>query len=508
MIRSKYNFVLWLILRAAVLFAAIVFPRLMVLGGLPATDEGFYAFYSQLFHHYLSVHGHLPNWGPLMLYPLTVNWIFGTGWNPIISLRFLDLIISLIAGWLFCELVVKETKDRLIGSAIAFLFLFTMNQPVFIQNGFKNPIFFSYIFLFSALLLVRNENRNSVIKYLLLGCFLAFVVFARETFISFSIFGLTVIFIRNGLKKSLLVGLGAGISSLFLLSWILLSRGGVAPLIESYRNMGKVFSVFDSYNGNLFFENGAIAFKNSWQALLLAVSFVWIFLRKEKCTFRSAVFWGVFLFIPLLEPFFKIAFPYHFSVILPVLGYFLSWIYGRSLRQSKDKIMALSIVIILSLTFGKNIRSLSRCWSVTRSNLIGVFSNKWTNDSILASNYLFISDSIKAVAKPQSSLLVSGFMHALYPLTGLLPNDLNLSDLSSFVIQVGFDERRLKKKLNASGASFLFITNRTDQLGAVGKYEIDRVIKGSEAYEKVFVVPLNAQRSYGSFGGTLYKHKQ
>ena len=77
------------------ILAATAFPRLMLMWGLPATDEGVYAYYAQLAHATLVAGNGLPTSGTLALYPMLLSWIFELGGNHMILLRLADLIMAL-----------------------------------------------------------------------------------------------------------------------------------------------------------------------------------------------------------------------------------------------------------------------------------------------------------------------------------------------------------------------------------------------------------------------------
>lgn len=123
----------------------------MLIGGLPATDEGVFAYFAQLIHASLITSKSLPHTGPLALYLLLCNWVFAFNINPLVALRFIDMLVATLAGYLFYRAIEIESGSRLGAFLICLLFLFTMNQPVFIQYGFKNSMFAAYVPLFASL---------------------------------------------------------------------------------------------------------------------------------------------------------------------------------------------------------------------------------------------------------------------------------------------------------------------------------------------------------------------
>ncbi len=140
---------------------AVALPRLMVVGGLPTTDEGFQAYYAQIMHASLAGGHGLPDTGPLMFYSLLVNWVFAFGANPMIALRLVDMLVAVAAGYALYRVIEVESRSRLGALLIALLFLFTMNHPTFTQHGFKNSIHAAYLPLFAALWLGLTAPANA-----------------------------------------------------------------------------------------------------------------------------------------------------------------------------------------------------------------------------------------------------------------------------------------------------------------------------------------------------------
>ena len=143
---------------------AVALPRLMVVGGLPTTDEGFQAYYAQIMHASLAGGHGLPDTGPLMFYSLLVNWVFAFGANPMIALRLVDMLVAVTAGYALYRVIEVESRSRLGALLIALLFLFTMNHPTFTQHGFKNSIHAAYLPLFAALWLGLTAPTNATAR--------------------------------------------------------------------------------------------------------------------------------------------------------------------------------------------------------------------------------------------------------------------------------------------------------------------------------------------------------
>ncbi len=83
-----------------IILLATVIQRLMVVGGLPTTDEGIYAYQAQLIHSSLTAGKGLPDAGTLNLYPMLLSWVFEITSNSLIIFRLMDLLVAITASWL------------------------------------------------------------------------------------------------------------------------------------------------------------------------------------------------------------------------------------------------------------------------------------------------------------------------------------------------------------------------------------------------------------------------
>jgi len=167
------------------ILAATIFPRLMVLGGLPTTDEGFYAYQAQVIHSTLTAGEGLPNDGFLAIYPMLLSWVFEFTANHFVLLRLVDLVVAAVAAYILFLVLKRESGSLFGGALISFVFLFIMNQPLFIQTGFKNSIFAAYVPLFFALKMTQNFKRDEYKGWGYVGILVVLAVLLRETFLYF-----------------------------------------------------------------------------------------------------------------------------------------------------------------------------------------------------------------------------------------------------------------------------------------------------------------------------------
>lgn len=497
-------------LRLFVVLAGVGFPHLMVAGSLPSTDEGVYAYYAQLIHSSLVSGEGLPDTGMLMLYPMLLSWVFDLSVNHVIFLRLVDMIVAMFAGWLLYRVVETESRSKWGGALISLIFLFAINQPLFIQAGFKNSIFAAYIPLFLAMRLAQGVTAEKEKTWFFIGALTALSILLRETFLPFMLVGAITILLSQSWKVFLRFSMGAAVSGLGIVILILCARGGVHGLIDSYHEAGGLYAAVANQRVPLFIANGTVSAKEAMVSLCIGVvsmfSLFFICLSgKRPNLFRRFLFWVTVALVPLLEPFSKIGYPYHFAVCLPGLAGVsaLAWQQFIMKNPSRKKMTfaigaACVCVVLLSYKFV----SLKSFWLATGNNLAGVGSNTWSEEAVSRSNYLLAAEAIRSISSPNSTLSVSGYMFALYPLTGLLPPSNEMSHLTGAFVNLGSDEVKFKMALCACPPDVLMTTTRAD---VPGSEAIQRMVEDSGLYQAVTVIPINPDRSYGNFSGTIYK---
>lgn len=497
------------LLKWLVLAIAVGFPRAMVIGGYPSTDEGVYAYFAQLAHTSLAAGRGLPATGMLSAYPTLLSWVFAIHANPLVVLRAVDMLVALAAGALLYDVLVAESRNEAAGAVIAFIALFAMNQPIFIQSGFKNSAFAALIPLLLAVRQVQRRPAANATWYAV-GALCALSLLLRETFAPFAALAILAALAVGGRVALARCVCAMAVTGLVLLLLIVLARGGVQSLIEGYRDQAVLYQALSSDRWPLFEDAARESAKGTW--LLLAISSLssaGILLtlvrpgRREHA--RRSAFWLGVAGVPLIEPLAKIGFPYHFSICIPGLAALAAvgwraWASGRSAVVRRG---VLAVVIGLAATNGWHKASmLGSGWESSAATLRAAAAATWPADSWQRSNYLLGARLIRAHAGHEATVSVSGFMFALYPITGLLPPAYRLANLTAELIRLGMDADALSAELSDCPPDLILTTTRTDW---PGRDLVTRAIVDTRLYEPIDQLPIDPNNSYGYFGGTLYR---
>lgn len=499
----------------AIMLIVVALPRLVVLGGLPATDEGAFAYFAQLMHTSIKSGNGLPDTGALQIYPLLVSWVFSFDAISMVSLRMVDMLVAVAAGYALYRVLEVESRSRWGALVIASLFLFLMNQPVFIQSGFKNSIHAAYIPLFTALWLgLTAPAGHTIRRWLGIGALLSVSVLLRETFLPLMALGILAVFLGHGLRPFMQVMAGAFIAGVLITGAMLVARGSLTGAIDAYTSAGSLYASVADKTASFFFMFGGQALHESAMAVIVAgIGFVITLLRILAggiVTSPSRLgFWLAAALLPLIEPASKIGFPYHFAVCLPGLAGLaaLGWrnvCEGTSIREVR---FALVLTLPLLTVAMPRAMTLSTHWPQTRTVLASFPSGQWPESLVDRSNYLLASQVFRSVV-PQlekqgskGTVAVSGFMYALYPLSGYLPPDPELANLTDTIIRLGLSSERLKERLLRCPPDVVMTTTRTDWPGSA---ELLAAVQQTGIYKAAYAIPVTNHRDYGSFGGYIF----
>lgn len=494
-----------------VVILTVALPRLMLVGGMPTTDEGFQAYYAQIMNAGIAAGSGLPDSGPLMLYPFMVNWVFAFDANLMVALRLVDLLIAAAAGYALFRVIETESGGRLGALLISALFLFAMNQTVFIQYGFKNSIHAAYLPLLVALWLGLNAPAvTTAHRWLGIGALLSVAVLLRETFLPFMALGAVSVLISRGIRPFTLLVAGAFGTGVLITGAILSARGGISAVLESYRNAGLVYASVAEQRVEFFFNSGGQALRESLVPVLVAGVGLVVTLGRSMSERRytsllKVSFWLSAALLPVLEPATKIGFPYHFGVCLVGLAG-LAALGLRNLREGTPSFVqhlttgALCIALMVQVI--PRLAPLGNAWPQTFEVLAKFKSGEWPESLTDKSNYLLAAQAIRQAAPPGGTVAISGFMFSLYPLTGNLPPLPEFANLSATLITLGQSSPRLREALLRCPPDVVMTTSRTDWPGRV---ELLAAVRETGIYKEVVEIPTTDYRAYGGFGGFIFR---
>ncbi|WP_233234456.1 hypothetical protein [Bordetella sp. LUAb4] len=496
---------------AGVVLLAVALPRVMLLGGLPTTDEGAYLYYAQIMHASLIRGDGLPDTGPLMLYPMLLNWIFSLKGNAFIAFRVADMLVASLAGYVFFRVIEAECRNRTGGILIAAIFLFVLNQPIFIQSGFKNSIYAAYLPLLTALWLGLNApDRADVRRWIGIGALLALTVLLRETFAPLAALGALTALLSRGWRALVRIIIGAAVTTLAVVGVVMLARGGTSALLDSYKEAGIIYNAVMNQRSELFFSAAVYVVRENIVILALAsIGSISVIVDsvggKSTRNLSRLVFWLLVTAIPLIEPASKIGFPYHFGVCLiglagiTALGWRIVWGWDRAFLRGA------AVVGMCASLLGAvvpRMEVLTYSWLQTREALAAFSSGGWPEEFTSRSNYLLAAQAIRQASLPGGTIAISGFMHALYPLTGHLPAAPELANLTSAVIQLKLSSSALRDVLLRCSPGVIMTTTRVEWPGAA---EILTAVRETNLYEEFAEISSAGDRSYGTFGGLVLR---
>ena len=483
----------------------------------PEGDGGFYTYLSQEIHAALSNGQNIPSDMTLALYPLITSWIFSFEINQYIALRWIDLLVAVVASILFYKIILKESGGTIFTLMLAGSALLFMNTIDFILFGYRNSIWVSYIPLFSALLIWQSISKTDSYKFYSIGALVALGILLREPFLPFFILGGVSILIGYGWTSFRRYLVGSAVLGISILGFILIFReGNLLDLINTYISMS---SEGGSLGRNTFINDGLSIVKVFWygilfssMSILYATKLYWH--NKNLININRFLFWGALALIPILEPLLKIPVPYHFTNCIPGLVGLsaLGWSYF-SLNQSKKVNRYGITIIILICIYGvyPNLSaSLNSKMLLQKNAVINAYNALWIDiyshkEIIKWSAFLTVADIIKRNSKKDSTLAVMSFSWALYPITGLRPPVFKMSSLNRiYSVRLDGDEDKfvdmLKKYQPTIITTIMYRLPGVEEFPGVKGSAV--AIEKTNLYEKI-----NTVSAPNVFMGDVYRLK-
>lgn len=387
--------------------------------------------------------------------------------------------------------------------------MFGMNQPVFIQSGFKNSIIAGFVALLMAMAFSTAADVPATRKWWICGALVALAILLRETLLYFTVIGAIAVLVSAGWRHCLRFVGGGLIAGVVILGIGILLRGGLDSLLAGYNELGIHLANLADKRWAYFLTHGSDAVKEFKPLIVFgALGFatilaVWVD-RAIPRHFGRYGFWLAVAVVPLMEPALKVAMPYHFSVCLFGLAGMtaLGWKTTASLPGEARLGLALCGVALFIPSTIPKIDRLLNGFPQTVANLAAFDKRAWPQRSIESSHYLMTAKAIGQFATPDSSLSVSGASYVLFPLTGLRPRSNPLANLSDYLGMANGSSAALERGIRSCPPDIVVTVAGPDQPGSE---IVARVIQNMPEYEKVATVPFTPSLHYGFLASAIYR---
>lgn len=492
-----------------VILLAVILPRICGMGNFIHMDEGYHAFIAQYaWHSHVSGQGFPPEMSGFKLYPLIFAWVWALPGNAVVWFRIIDMLLAACAGWVFCVMLARESRKAYLGLLLGFAFLMGINAAGAIDSGFKNSFSPAFICLFCAVNLARDARPRSK-NWIFAGCLTAIAILFRETFAPFVILAcVSILFTRDysALWRYMAGGIAAALA-VTLVSAV--ARGQGAGLFEWYFTYGKIYGPEAGRRLHKFFSNGLQALFTYWPLLMAFLFALAALARKSGRQFSGrAWFWLAAAALPLIEPFSKIGFLYHFSVCLPGMAGFCAYAFGRlsvnamSVSRGAFLVSALSACLMLPLWLPHLERA-----PVTLETFRNYPASGWPQSLADKSTTLEAVEAIRKLANPGDTVSSSGFAYFIFPASGMLPPSLGLGDISRAYIYAGQDEEKFRETLDRNPPDIVLIGRAVWEHSAIFWREFKHIFDRHPGYEYAGSVEPNLAKNYGWLGYMIYKRK-
>ena len=523
------------------------FLRLQLFTGVPETDGGFYTFINQYFYHTLN-NGQDIKGIPIHLYQLMTYWVHGLDVHQLIVLRLIDGLVAITASIIFFKVIIKESGSLLFTAILMIPLLILMNDINIAGYGYRNSIWAAYLPLFTALLVWQKSSKEDNFSFYIIGALVSLGVLLREPFLPFFLFAGIAIWIGYGWRVLLKYLIGSAILGFSVLAVVLSFRGwDLLDLINVYLNIfagDRTYQVgglsdYSNITSEMFIHSGLKSLKANWFICITALASIIYFIKpyatgllapvhalnnvdieysdyKKRIYMSRVYFWLLMALMGLTQQLFTpTMFEYHFAQCLPgLVG--LSAMGWRSINRNESKQVKISSLLILWLmslivivptvnrTVIKSNFIFTPSVAIERITMLDSFRGKQT---IERSQYLTIAAKIYELSREDSTLVVSGWMQTLYPLTGLLPPTFEIHALNGLYSNLDLDEARLIKAIKKERPTIIVTLNLPPMSDPRSESDLPAIIEKTNLYNKVVVVPKNLAINYGWKSAIIYRLK-
>lgn len=423
----------------AIVLAAVLLPRLMLLGGYPATDDGFYTYSSMVAYRSLSAGNGLPSDGMLLLYPTLLSWVFAFDINHFFAVRMADMIVAAISAFMLYRLLRHESGSRMAGALLTAGFVFLLNIYPFIQSGYRNSQFAAYIPLLAALSIALHKPHHQQRDWFLCGILLALCVLLRENFVPFALYGTLCLLVWKGFRAAVSFVVGGTITAIIFFALFVALRHGFESILFAYQEMREINNAPFMSNLKSFFRSfdQSLGMMSGGVSLAAIASILPLLMRRPDFYIKEKwriAFWLGLALVPLAEPILKKGIVYHYSVCLIGLSGFCALLLRSGLDYSSPRRLwfggfaAGILFCILSAPHAVQMKELF--YERTVPNLGYLTQNGWSDEAYRQNRYLQIASYLKEQLPPGGQVAVSGSLYTVYAILGIEPPTYTLKELN------------------------------------------------------------------------------
>ena len=467
----------------------------------PEPDGGMYTYLAQLMYSRVSNSHDLPSDLFLALYPLLTSWVFTLDISQYIALRWIDLLVAVTASFLFFNIILNESKHLLFTSVLVGSALLVMNNVDIILFGYRNSIWASYVPLFAALLVWQSIAKADTHKFYLIGALVSLGILFREPFLPFFVLGAISIFIKYGSGPLLKYFLGSALLGLIVLGLVIsLREGNLIDFINVYINSNSISgSIYQGKLYDAFIGSGLTFIKLFWFGILFSIISIYITIKlyksnKNLINLKHFLFWLSVALVPILEPAFKYAAPYHFANCIPgITGLIaVSWNYISLTQSEKIKKNSILITMLICIcgVYPKLSASFSSKSMQQKNVVVNTYNALWADpfkdkERIKYSPFLLIADYISQISNNNSTLAVSNYGALMFPLTGLLPPTHKFHNLAWVYSRLNKDKNKMISELIKYQPTIITtVTYNMPHMRELG-HDLPEIIEKTNLYDKI-----------------------
>lgn len=500
------HYYLWLTIA---LLLAVILPRLAAIGDFISMDEGYHAFMASYIHaSYAQGQGFPAEMSGYKLYPYLLHWVWVLPGNPVIWLRLADLLVATAMGYVFIKMLAEESGNRWIGLLLGFSFLIGLNYAGAIHNGFKNSFFPAFLCLCCAVNLARRAPPSSG-RWIWAGALTGLAVLFRETFVLFPVIGaFALLFSKN--YKALWRYIAGGLCAALAITLIsMLMRSQMWNLFDFYFSYGKIYGPEAGKRMLKFLQNGGRALVIYSPLLIMAgIGAAGLVGSHRSFSIGRLGFWLACSCAPLVEPYLKIGFLYHFSACLPPLGGLCAFCYAclPQNRGRRPRIYQWAACLCALAMFPYTLPQYAKM-PTTLLTLRAFPEKHWPASLADKSTTLEAAKSIQELLKPGATVSSSGFAYFIFPASGTLPPALSLGDLSRTFIYANENGDKFVQALNANEPDMALLAKTREDHSATFYPELKDIFEKHPDYIFYKSIEPNQDKNYGWLGYDIYiKH--